>query len=90
MPDYTQELILDEVRALRADFNNYARETGERVATLESHVHGLVGNGQPGRMALLEAAVEKLSQWRWWLVGVAAGSTSVVGVLAWVVTEMKK
>ncbi|WP_433963681.1 hypothetical protein [Tunturiibacter gelidiferens] len=90
MNDVTQGLILAELRALRGDFNSFARDTGERVAVLESDVHGLVGNGQPGRVALLEIAVAKLSQWRWWVVGAAAGSTGVISVLAWVVTEVRK
>jgi hypothetical protein len=55
MPDSTQDLILDELRLLRESFNSFARETGERVATLENDVHGLVGNGQPGRVSALGA-----------------------------------
>jgi hypothetical protein len=90
MPDPTQDLILDELRALRGDFNNFARDTGERVAVLENDVHGLCGNGQPGRVALLEIAVAKLSQWRWWVVGAAAGSTGVITAVAWVIAEAKK
>jgi hypothetical protein len=89
MPD-TQSLILAELQSLRADFNTYARETGERVSALETDIHGLVGNGQPGRVALLETAVAKLSQWRWWLVGAAAGSGGVVSILAWIITEIHK
>ena len=90
MPDTTQELILDELRALRGDFNTFARDAGERVSALETEMHGLVGNGQPGRVALLERSVDKLVQFRWWTVGVAAGASGVISVLAWVVTEVKK
>jgi hypothetical protein len=90
MPDTTQDLILDELRALRSDFNTYARDTGERVSSLETDMHDLKGNGQPGRVALLEAAVDALKQWRWWLIGAAAGGGGVISVLAWVVLEGKK
>jgi hypothetical protein len=90
MPDSTQILILDELRALRSDFNSYARDTGERVSALETDMHALVGNGNPGRVALIEIAVSKLSQWRWWLVGAAAGGGGVISVLAWVLTEGKQ
>jgi hypothetical protein len=86
----TQEIILGELRALRSDFNSYARDTGERVSVLETDMHTLVGNGNPGRVSLLEAAVSKLSQWRWWLVGVAAGSSGVVSILAWLVSGGRK
>jgi len=54
MPDSTQELILDELRALRSDFNTYARDTGERVSSLETDMHDLKGNGQPGMRSLQE------------------------------------
>jgi hypothetical protein len=90
MPDSTQDLILGELRALRSDFNTYARDTGERVSSLETDMHDLKGNGQPGRVALLEAAVDALKQWRWWWIGAAAGSGGVISVLAWVVSEGKK
>lgn len=81
----TQSLILSELRSLREDFNSYARETGERIATLETDMHALVGNGQPGRVSDLEQAVRKLSQWRWWVVGCAAGSSGVISVIAWII-----
>ena len=86
----TQDLILAALQLLRADFNTYARETGERVSALETDVHGLVGNGQPGRVALLEKAVDKLSQWRWYVIGTAFGSVSVVSAIAWVIAEGHK
>jgi hypothetical protein len=31
-----------------------------------------------------------LKQWRWWLVGAAAGSGGVISVLAWAVSEGRK
>jgi hypothetical protein len=90
MPDSTQDIILDELRALRGDFNLYARDTGERVSILETDVHGLVGNGRPGRVDRLESDVQRLSQWRWWLVGAAAGSGGVISAVAWFVSEARK
>ncbi len=69
MPDSTQDLILGELRALRTDFNVFARDTGERVSCLETDMHCLMGNGQPGRVSVLERSVEKLAQARWYLVG---------------------
>jgi hypothetical protein len=90
VPESTQDIILGELRALRSEFNNYARDTGERVSSLETDMHALVGNGNPGRVALLEIAVSKLSQWRWWVVGAAAGGGGVISVLAWVLTESRQ
>jgi len=82
----TQSLILSELRSLREDFNSYARESGERISSLEVHVKtGITGNGQPSRLQVLEAAVEKLQQWRWYLLGAAAGISGIVSCLAWIV-----
>ena len=89
MADSTQDIILGELRALRTDFNSYARETGERVSVIETDMHSLMGNGNPGRIAMIERSVEGLKQWRWWLVGAAAGGGGVISVLAWVVEARK-
>jgi hypothetical protein len=86
----TQDLILAELQALRSDFNFTARNFSERVSTLESGMHGLLGNGQPGRVAVMEAAVTALNQWRWWVIGCAAGSSSFVSIAAWLLLEAKK
>ena len=89
MPETTQDIILGELRALRLDFNAYARETGERVSVIETDMHSLMGNGNPGRIALIERSVECLKQWRWWLVGASAGVVGVISMLAWVVEARK-
>jgi len=81
----TLDLILEEVRSLRTDYNAHARDTGERLSALEMGMHDLRGNGQPGRITLLEDAVEKLQQWRWWLIGAAAGVSGMVTGLAWMI-----
>ena len=93
MIDSTQELILDELRALRAavdairgEFRSY----GERTATLEAQLYPLIGNGSPGRVTRLEIAVEKLSQWQWRTMGAAAGCSALISVLAWVIAEVRK
>jgi len=90
MPESTQDIILGELRALRGEFNTFARDTGERVSVLENDVHSLVGNGRPGRVDRLESAVQRLKQWRWWMVGAAAGGSCVIFAVAWVVSEARK
>lgn len=79
----TNELILIELRELRADHNNHARETGERLSRLESQMYALVGNGQPGRIALLEKAVDGLKQWRWKMAGVAIAASALCVAFGW-------
>lgn len=66
MPDSTQDIILDELGALRGDFSTLVRDTGERVSVMETDVHSLVANGRPGRVDRLESSVLRLKQWRWW------------------------
>ena len=80
------DLILEELRELRND----TKENGERLARLETQMYSLVGNGQPGRIGLLDRSVEKLQQSRWCVVGVSAGSGGVIGALAWVVEVVGK
>ena len=80
MNDDKFDLIMVELKELRAE----SKANGERLARVETQMYSLVGNGQPGRIALLERAVESLTRWRWWLVGAAAGGGAVISVLAWV------
>lgn len=87
----TVDLILNEVRELRGDYNKHARDTGERLASLESQMYSLCGNGQPGRIALLETAVEALKRWRWYLAGMGTASVglgTIAGGLAGLLVEL--
>jgi hypothetical protein len=80
------DLILSELRELRADFNHNARETGERLASLETSLYSLVGNGQPGRMTLAEEAIKDLQSWRWRMAGITTGAATVLsGVITWLI-----
>lgn len=79
-------LILQEIKGLRDD----TKANRERLARLETQMYGLMGNGQPGRISLLERSVDSLKQWRWWVVGAAAGGAAVISVIAWVVEVSTK
>lgn len=83
MSDATENILLTEIRALRADFNDFARELGERVSVNETQLHSLLGNGQPGRISMIERSVDALKQWRWKVVGMASGASAVISVIAW-------
>jgi len=74
MPDTS--LILNEIRGLRSQLTEHA----ERLASIEAILHTIAGNGQPGRLGIiertverLERTVEKLVAWRYWFAGAAAG-----------------
>lgn len=94
----TNEIILQELRELRSDYNEHARDTGERLASLEQQMYTLVGNGQPGRIANIETAaaklkdtVSELEKWRWKvagaLVAVAALCTGFGWLMEWVIAR---
>jgi hypothetical protein len=77
--------ILTEIRELRKDFNKYALDMESRTTTLETEMHSLMGNGNPGRITLLERAVDKLNGFKWWLFGAAAGCSGLMGLIGWLI-----
>lgn len=54
------------------------------VATLQTQMKALVGNGQPGRITQIEVAVERLKAFRWKTLGVvtaiSTGITMGIGL----------
>lgn len=87
----TLSLILAEVRELRADYNTNARETGERLASLETSMTSLVGgDGQPGALSRVQDDVKDLQRWRWRIVGIAVGVATVMsGIVTGVALLLK-
>lgn len=65
------EVILTEVRDLRAELNAGLKSNGERLSALETHMRGLVGNGQPGRIQNLETAIAEIKRYKYYLAGIA-------------------
>jgi hypothetical protein len=88
MADSTiQEYILEELRGMRADnvnmrteFNKALLDLVERTARLETDNHSLMGNGNPGRIAVMEKAIGILKGWRWYVVGITVGAGGVAGM----------
>jgi hypothetical protein len=88
MADTIQDVILSELRGLRGevnglrdDVNKTARDQEGRISSLETDNHSLMGNGNPGRVRVLEIAVGKLKAWRWYVVGMAVGGSAVVTLI---------
>jgi hypothetical protein len=50
----------------------------ESLAKLDTHMVHLVGNGQPGRIRLIEEDLEALKKARWTLGGMIVGITTAV------------
>ena len=85
MEDNISELILSELRDLSTRFNDNAVSTGERLASLETSMYSLVGNGQPGRLSLIESSLKSLERWRANVKGRLAIIASFCGVAVTVV-----
>ncbi len=83
-PDITT-LILTEVRELRADVVANTIANGERLAALETSMKALTGNGQPGRMSVVEEQVKDLQAWRWKMLGICTGASSVISILGYLI-----
>jgi hypothetical protein len=86
--------ILSEIRDLREDHNEFARETVERLTALEVGLKSLTGNGQPGRIQAIEGEVKQqgedishLKQWKFYVVGFSVAIGAVAGFFAHVIPE---
>lgn len=69
--------LLAELRGLRSDLVGHA----ERLSAIETLLHSIAGNGQPGRLTTLEMKVSRLIEWKYWLMGAAAGLGITGGLL---------
>lgn len=78
MDDQTSNVILTEIRELRATVTAWQLDGAERLSALETSVKsGITGNGQPSRLAVVEKSVEQLNRFKYWLLG-AAATVSVI------------
>ena len=50
----------------------------DSLARLETHMESLVGNGQPGRVSVLETDIEALKKARWTIGGLVIGIATTV------------
>lgn len=41
----------------------------ESLSELKTDMHNLVGNGQPGRVRIIEQNIQSLTNWRWLITG---------------------
>lgn len=102
MDTQIEQLILSEIQGLRSELQDFRAEThtwqqeaGERVAALETSMKAVVGNGQPGRLQLVEKAaaangqaIAALERWKYKTIGMAMGVSGVVTAIAWVVARI--
>jgi len=56
-------------------------EMGERVATLETQMEDLTGNGQPGRVTKIEGKVDQLQEFMWRILGAVGALTALTALI---------
>jgi len=96
-----ESLILEELKSLSAttaDTNQRVAkleaqiiaDAGARLTKLETEMHPLVGNGQPGLISKMDSRVKELEQWRvglsWWIAGATTIATIVGAAIGGVIT----
>lgn len=63
------------------DQNEFQDRVIEKLTRLETHMEGLIGNGQPGRITKLEDRIESLDD-RWkWSAGVITGVSGTISAI---------
>jgi len=75
--DSVNDVILKEILEMRRDVNENFRTHGERLATMETQISGLVGNGQPGLIDKMQDDIEGLKKFKYWLSGALAVAETV-------------
>jgi len=116
LPMEMAELILSELKSLNTKLDDLSADTKQRLSTLEAQIitdadarltqletqmHPLVGNGQPGRCSQqlawgqeaerkMDSRVKELEQWRiglsWWVAGATTIATIVGAAIGGVIT----
>ena len=84
----TEQLILTELQGLRADVTASQIDMAGRVSALETQTKAVLGNGQPGRLTLVERNVERveekierLGRLKYWAMGFAAAVSALAHYL---------
>jgi len=73
--------VREELREFREDVANWRESMAERVATLETKVLDICGNGQPGRMTKAENNISVLQRFNYKVIGAAAGISSLISAI---------
>lgn len=74
MPDFDFQAAFDRL-------HDRMNELSTQVTEVRTKVVGLVGNGQPGKIQLLEADVSLLKEWKSKQTGIVAAISGVIGFL---------
>jgi len=65
----SEQIVLNLLTEVRDDLKKYVAKTEQHATQLKD----ILGNGQPGRLAEVEALARDLDQWKWKLIGICVG-----------------
>jgi hypothetical protein len=92
--DASFQMLLQEFRDIRnIDLKDLREQVAKintdaesRLTVLEAHVKsGITGNGSPSRLSVIEKKMEGILEYKYWLVGIAAGVSGFVSIAACVI-----
>ena len=74
MSSDVENLLLSEFRGLRDDMQHWQLEISVRLQRLETQVHPLFDNGQPGICSRHSSRLDAVEEWKykWLAIGAAA------------------
>jgi hypothetical protein len=81
--------VMESLREIRTE----QVTQGKDLASVKESLHSIVGNGQPGRLQLVEADVKDLRDWknhsRGWFAGLSAAAAVLGAVGHWIVDSIR-
>jgi hypothetical protein len=83
--DNDQNIILGMLGDMQGKQNANHLEAMTAIASLQTTMTSLVGNGQPGRIDKIESEMKTQNTFRLKLLGFCSGVSAVVSIIAWLV-----
>jgi hypothetical protein len=83
--------LRDELREFRDTVTSWHNDHTARLSSLETQMKtGVTGNGTPSRLAVAEDRIDGLVQYKYWLIGVAAGVSAIASLIVAFLVERFK
>jgi hypothetical protein len=83
----TNDVILEELRAIRETLDDLASDSKQRITKLETETKPLFDNGQPGKLSQIDVRVKRLENWRIYIIGFGAGVAALVSLIVGLVVK---
>jgi hypothetical protein len=70
-----------EFREFREAVNEWQCDSAQRLTKLEAEVKaGVIGNGTPSRLSVVECKINTLERWRWYTYGFIVATSSAITI----------